>query len=327
MNENKLIEILAIQSESYNQTAMFQYIVSELTEMGCELYEYNGCIYATKGNADLYTCVVSHMDTVHTICEDLTPIGINGNITGFNAVTMEQTGIGGDDKVGIFIAIQCLESFDNIKAVFFRDEEVGCEGSYDPDHDFFNDCSFVLQCDRKGNSGFVTNAGGTELSSKQFQNDLKPILKQYGYKTVNGMMTDVMALKESDILCSMANIECGYYNPHTAQEYVNINDVQNCLNMVKKIITDMSGKDYPCKYQAPKHKGYKSAKYDYFNRWDKIDSIEGNDDFCTCDCCNEESKLEYISDFNMMLCSKCVSNYLPERVNKWDWLNDDETKF
>ena len=101
MNKNKLIEVLKIQSESYNQWRMFAYLIRQLKAAGCQYYTYNGCIYATKGSADLYPCIVSHMDTVHNIAEDLSCIEINGNITGFNAYTMEQTGSGKPNKKDI----------------------------------------------------------------------------------------------------------------------------------------------------------------------------------------------------------------------------------
>ena len=70
MNKNKLIEVLKIQSESYNQWRMFAYLIRQLKAAGCQYYTYNGCIYATKGSADLYPCIVAHMDTVHDIVED-----------------------------------------------------------------------------------------------------------------------------------------------------------------------------------------------------------------------------------------------------------------
>jgi len=165
--------------------------------------------------------------------------------------------------------MQCLQFFDDIKVVFFRDEEVGCEGSYDADIDFFNDCSFVLQCDRRGNDDFINIAGGTQLSSKEFQSDVQPILKQYGYKFNTGMMTDVMALKETGIVCSMANISCGYYNPHAAQEYVNIVDVDNCLDMVKMIILELSGNEYPCEYLPPVRQQYTGKKIDWYGMSNK----------------------------------------------------------
>lgn len=321
MKKNKLLEVLSIQSESYNQWRIFAYIIRQLKAAGCNYYTYNGCIYATKGDADLYPCVVSHMDTVHDIAEDLIPIEINGNITGFNAVTMEQTGIGGDDKVGIFIALQCVQFFDAIKVVFFRDEEVGCEGSYDADIDFFNDCGFVLQCDRRGNGDFINIAGGTQLSSKEFQDDVKPILKGYGYKFNTGMMTDVMALKETGIVCSMANISCGYYNPHTAQEYVNIADVENCLEVVKMIILELSGNDYPCTYEPPVRQKYEGKKIDWYGMSNKyLGSMD--DDFWTatdaqkkkeklhCECCDEPGDLQYIPEYNIEMCIKCINQYI-----------------
>jgi tripeptide aminopeptidase len=248
MNKSKLIEILSIQSESYNQWRIFAYIIRQCKRLNVDYYVNNGNIYITKGIEDNYPCIVAHMDTVHDIAEDLTVIEINGNLTGFNAYTMEQTGIGGDDKVGIFIALQCLELFDNIKVAFFRDEETGCEGSYNADFDFFNDCNFILQCDRKGNGDFVTNAGGIELSSKQFQADILPVLFSFGYKYANGMMTDVMALKECSVNCSMANISCGYYNPHCSNEFVNLQDVENCLLMVQSIVHQFGGTSYPHSY-------------------------------------------------------------------------------
>jgi len=244
MNKAKLKDILRIQTYSYNQWRMFAYIVRECKAKGYDIFVWDGNIYVTKGDASKYPCIVAHMDSVHEIREDLHPLEINGNITGFNRVTMKQSGIGGDDKVGVFIALECLDKFDNAKAVFFRDEEVGCVGSEDAYMDFFEDCKFVLQCDRKGNSDFIVNASGTELSSKEFRNAIKPIISSYGYSFANGMMTDVMTLKDNGLKVSCANISCGYYNPHTDNEFVNVDDVENCLNLVFSLFKDIKD-EYP----------------------------------------------------------------------------------
>jgi len=315
--KEKLIEVLSLQSESFNQFRVFAYIIRQLKKLGCNYYTFNGCIYATKGDAINSPCIVSHMDTVHDICEDLTVIEVAGNLTGFNKVKMEQTGIGGDDKVGIFIALQCLENFDNIKAVFFRDEEVGCEGSYKPDIKFFDNCNFVLQCDRKGNKDFVTNASGIKLCGDDFKADIKPILGQYGYKSANGMMTDVMALKEMGIKCSMANMSCGYYNPHSYNEYVNTLDVLNCLNMVIHIITKLK-KKYVCKYSQPVKQRYNwngigkdSWKYefqDFKNFWNDNPKEQIKEQ--NCECCDEKAVLQYISEYNIEMCEKCIRDYV-----------------
>jgi tripeptide aminopeptidase len=337
MNKKKLIEVLEIQSESYNQEDMYKYITSQLDKIDCAYYDFNGCIYVTKGgNTENFPCVVSHMDTVHDIVENLTAIEVNGNITGFNGITMEQTGIGGDDKVGIFITLQCLNSFDNIKAVFFRDEEIGCIGSYTPDMKFFDNCGFVLQCDRKGNSDFVINASGTELSCKPFRKDIKKILRFHNYKTCNGMMTDVMALKESGIQCSMANVSCGYYNPHSHTEYVNIVDVTNCLLMVKDIIRSLQGNKYICTYNKPvyQYQAYKNDPYfDYSVKgkakvisaksryYGDLDDEYWNGEWSAkpvidyCDCCYEEAKVKYSGEYNQNLCDKCTEQYCTKPYN------------
>lgn len=266
MNLQKLIRILRIQTETYDQFRMFAYIIREVkTIPGCLYYANKGNLYITKGVVNDYPCLVAHMDTVHKICEDLTTVKIGENITGFNRYTMQQSGIGGDDKVGVFIALECLHLFDHIKIAFFRDEEGGCKGSYEADTSFFDNCNFVLQCDRQGNRDFVTEAAGVELSSKTFKSAVLNLMKMYGYSFSKGMMTDVMALKELEISCSMANISCGYYNPHTEFEFVNIHDIENCLNLVKSIIQQLGHISYPHKHvKTKKH----FRNFHYYNQTD-----------------------------------------------------------
>lgn len=319
-----LKEILSVQSASYEQFRMFAYIIRQVSAMpNVDYYVADGNIYITKGSADDYPCMVAHMDTVHEIVEDLHVVDFNGNLTGFNRVAMEQTGIGGDDKVGIYIALQCLEDFDVFKCAFFRDEEVGCQGSYDAHMHFFRDCRFVLQCDRKGNKDFITSAGGTELSSKNFQDDILPIISVYGYSFAHGMMTDVMALKENGIKCCVANMSCGYYNPHMANEFVNVHDVENCLNMCRTIIYRCT-KVYKHKYKykqswaAPYGKYGKPAKqksWDWYEPkgnnvidWDKSDEVcrpKETDTYCQ-DCWGAEAT-------HGNLCKTC-----------YDWYNKND---
>lgn len=307
MNTNKLIEVLGVQSVSFDTLNMENYIMDFCDENNIPFINDNGNIYITKGDSINYPCVVAHTDTVHELCEDLTVINVNGNLTGFNAVLMEQTGIGGDDKVGIFIALQCLLKFDSIKIAFFRDEEAGCNGSYDADMDFFDNCTFVLQCDRKGNRDFITNASGIQLCGKDFMKDIKPILTTFKYKFENGMMTDVMALKEMGLKCSCANISCGYYNPHCYTEYVNIKDVSNCLNMVFNIIENLGGNIY---FHTEKKKcGYLDYKKSKSNKNKSSDDL-----YEVCDSCGNISlRTQYSSSYNCFLCEDCNNS-----LDRWE---------
>jgi len=310
-----LKDILAIQSYSGQQFRMFAYIIRALNSLNIKYDVINGNIYATKGDADFYPCVVSHMDTVHKIVSDLTVLEINGNLTGFNKNTMLPTGIGGDDKVGIFITLECLKTFDNIKAVFFRDEETGCNGSYDCEEDFFIDCGFVLQCDRQKYGDFVTNACGVKLSDSDFQSSISSILKKYKYKFTDGGMTDVMALKEIGVNCAMANISCGYYNPHSENEYVNIKEVALVLSMVKQIIIELEGLSFTCVYTQPiynkvQYKAPYKSDYVFNKQTNDWDIVEYENETMVCDGCGIEQTLEYIDDFDCHLCSRCLDDYL-----------------
>lgn len=234
---NKLLEeILNIQSYTHKTDRMTNYIASKCVEMGCYVYEDNGNLYVTKGDAENYPCIVAHTDTVHDIIRGYKVIMDDNIAMAYDVINNKPTGIGGDDKVGIYIALQCLTDLPYCKAAFFRDEEIGCEGSYLADLDFFNDCRFVLQCDRKGNSDFINNIMGVELYGKSFRKAISPILKKYGYRERDGGMTDVYQLKENGLGIAVANMSCGYYNPHTDGEIVNFEDVRNCLSMVKDIM-------------------------------------------------------------------------------------------
>lgn len=137
MDINLLKEILAIQTVSYDSDRMEKYIRERCIALEYTYIEEDGNFYIRKGEADSYPCIVAHTDTVHDLTADLTVVQLKDNLTGFDAVNMEQTGIGGDDKVGIYIAMEALLHFDNIKVAFFRDEEVGCAGSYRADMSFF----------------------------------------------------------------------------------------------------------------------------------------------------------------------------------------------
>jgi tripeptide aminopeptidase len=263
-----LKKILAIQSESGKQWRMFAYIVRRLTGAKIQFYVEEGNIYAFKGQTENAPCIVAHMDTVHSICEDLTVLECGDFLTGFNRIEMKQSGIGGDDKVGVYIALEALDHFDNISACFFRDEEIGCGGSRKANMEFFNKTSFVLQCDRKGNGDFINKAGGTVLTSKAFNKEVGKIIKTYDYKFEHGMMTDVMTLKENGLKVACANMSCGYYRPHCNDEYVSKTDVVKCKDMVFEIFTKLGAIRFEHLPEPAKYSNYGGRFYDWNDGFD-----------------------------------------------------------
>ncbi len=195
-----------------------------------------GNLYVTKGDGP-YKCMVCHTDTVHDIVKaKIIPIQIKNNIIAINNSSMTQVGTGGDDKVGIAITLQLLKEQESMKAVFFLDEEVGCIGSSNLDEEFFSDCLYVLQCDRRGSHDFVNRISATELYSKEFGNAIDHLIKKYKRQVVSGGMTDVLEIAYKTKL-SVANMSCGYYNPHSDNEYINIDDVIQTYKFCKDIFT------------------------------------------------------------------------------------------
>lgn len=294
---------------------MFARIIRELKKIQGVYYtaDHLGNIYAQKGNAKNYPCVVAHMDSVHDIVEDLHVLEFNGILTGFNRHTMKQTGIGGDDKVGIYIALKCLEKFDNIKAVFFVSEEVGCVGSGECDMSFFKDCRFVLQADRKGSKDFITSAGGVELSGKEFQDAVKTYVNKRGFSFATGMMTDVQELKRRGLSVACANVSCGYHRPHQSDEFVVVRQVENTLSLFRDIIancTDVYKHEYkPVAYQS---------QYNWnndFADWNKPKAVQSakavqSQKVETCDCCNSSVQfVKWNKDFNIFMCEACIRDY------------------
>lgn len=84
-----------------------------------------GNIYVTKGDAENYPTIVSHIDTVHAINHNSIVKRHKNVLYSIDTTTFERTGIGGDDKVGVYICLSMLHNLPACKAVFFKDEEVG----------------------------------------------------------------------------------------------------------------------------------------------------------------------------------------------------------
>lgn len=147
--------------------------------------------------------------------------------------------MGADDKNGIFICLECLKKYDAVKVAFFREEETGCRGSSEAAMSFFDDVRFVIQPDRKGNSDLITSIGYSDLCSEKFIEALEP--EKWGYREENGLMTDVLALKENGLGVSCLNVSCGYYNAHSDEEITMKKDLLKCLMFIGHIIEDCTG--------------------------------------------------------------------------------------
>lgn len=203
--------------------------------------------YITKGTAPsghYYPCVVAHLDQVHytkawyKIFRDNDVLFAMGKTKDGDYV---QVGTGSDDLSGVWMALELLIKQPYLKVAFFTDEEIGCIGSKKANNEFFSDCAFVMQADRRGNTkDFIIYTNGTQVSSKEFQQEVEPLLARYEYKTGNGSSTDVGQLVKNGIGICTVNLSCGYFYPHSDREISNIKDSFTCLDLMTDMANTMS---------------------------------------------------------------------------------------
>ena len=223
--------IFEVQSNSYETDKMQEFILSYIKGVDDANISVKqdkfGNIYVTKGVADTYPCIVAHTDTVHDIIPDSDYVVLNSNEKFFaiDLDSMDRTGVGGDDKCGIYCGLDNLLREDNIKLAFFVDEEVGCMGSSAADMKFFEDVSFVLQADRKGYADIAKDIMYAPMFGDEFEAKIQPLVDEYKRDYVDGGMTDVLQLTENGLDVAVANFSCGYYEPHTSNEYVVIDEL------------------------------------------------------------------------------------------------------
>ena len=253
-----LKEVLSIPTVTYNEGLMVDFLKNWLTENKFEFFcDKINNIYVTKQTDDIdyFPCVVSHTDTVHKIdsinIREVFLKNEQGEIKESLKAYNNQgnpTGIGGDDKCGVFACLLLLKELPNIKVVFFVSEETGCHGSREADPNFFSNVGYCIQFDAPGNTMVSEYCMGLRLFDRK--GDFFKIVDKVLTESFKGKnkyhsnpYTDVYALKvKFDFSC--INFSIGYYDYHTKNEYVVVEDVYNGIETGKKMIEKLGYKFY-----------------------------------------------------------------------------------
>jgi tripeptide aminopeptidase len=256
---NLLKEVLSIPTVTYKEEKMIDFLTNWLNINNYHFFvDKMKNIYVTKNTTivDHYPCFVAHMDTVHSI--DTINIKeeflkneqgeLKKSLKAYNDLEFP-TGIGGDNKCGIFACLQLLKELPNVKICFFVSEETGCHGSKNADQQFFNDVGYCVQFDAPGNTMVTEYSMGVKLfdrNSEFFKTSNKILTENLkgNFEYGSHPYTDVYALKQKfDFSC--INISIGYYKYHTKNEYVVIEDVYNGIEIGKKLVKELGYKKYP----------------------------------------------------------------------------------
>ena len=256
-----LKEVLSVPTKTHQEHRMVEFLVNWLTESNIEHYVDDKMnIYATKKETtdlpeDFYfPCVISHTDTVHHIdtinVKEMMLKNAQGELKpalkAFND-NERPTGIGGDDKCGVFACLTLLKELPYLKAAFFVSEETGCHGSKAADPKFFENVGYGIQFDAPENWMITEKCFGQILFDRDtefFEKIDKVLTEGMITEQMQYMVhpyTDVYALRSKfDFSC--INFSIGYYDYHSPEEYVIIEDVFNGIEMGRKMIEELGYK-------------------------------------------------------------------------------------
>lgn len=261
MDITLLKQILSIPTKTGEERKLVKFLENYLNQRSI-LYQIDdmGNIIVTKGSSNIYPCVVAHTDSVHAIIKEIDIKEVRRRnsqgeeklaLTGYVFDTDVQTGCGGDDKAGVFICLQLLDYFDNIKVFFPVSEENGCVGTKAAPKEWFKDVGYFIQFDSPENNTMSLTLGGRRLFKEdgEFWKLSKYLVLEHGItEHQHHPFTDVGFLgKEYEVEC--LNLATGYYDLHTSHEYVVLNDVENAISLGRKLISKLGIKKYSHQYK------------------------------------------------------------------------------
>jgi tripeptide aminopeptidase len=255
INKPLLIDLLGILGLSEEEDLVIDYIIKYVVASDPKVIldiDMYGNLFFTKGKADIYPCIVAHMDEVCGDQEARVIIDLNNVLVGLDPNTGDPAGCPGDDRVGVYCALELMKVLPVCKVAFFVEEEIGArKGSGQAQLDFFKNCSFILQADRAGDDEIIVESNGGNICSKDFQDNISKLIKSYNYKFSDmGSFTDCGVLSKRGVGISCINLGAGYYNNHSDREKVCPTAVENCLNIMYEICLAHSNKKWPNKHRS-----------------------------------------------------------------------------
>lgn len=152
--------------------------------------------------------------------------------------------LGADDKCGIFIILTYLvEVSKDINFIFSVGEELtdrnGIQTVIDAirDNEVFKSAPYCLVLDRHEANNLIVSQ--SNYGTKEFENQLLEIGKDFGFKPAKGYFCDANTLR---LFMNCANISVGYYNAHSSNEFFCIDEMMNTYEFIKEILFKISNK-------------------------------------------------------------------------------------
>lgn len=241
--EEHLFNILPLYSVSHSdeRNQVIAYSMKVLADLGRTpiLDKHYNIIADSVVPSDDRRCMVAHTDTVGSLEPAATHQSIRYN-SDMDIIynRSNRRAMGGDDKVGVAIALTVAEFIPWVHVLLVADEEVGCIGSSQVEVEAYD---FCLQFDRRGAIDLVNEIFGKLATAKTTKAALSLLPHR---RQVSGMITDVGTLVERGIAKCAFNMSCGYYEPHYASEYIVLSEAFMSMNDAITLMLGLSIYDF-----------------------------------------------------------------------------------
>lgn len=174
--------------------------------------------------------------------------------------------LGADDRAGVVAIMEIFKKFDFCGMLFTNYEEIGCLGASEfvnkykdkgLEHEF-DDCKLFIEIDRRGTRHYVDYIRNPK--------EMKEWIDGFGWIEDWGRFSDILTLSEHFKIPSI-NVATGYYNEHTANEYLVLSEYFECMEFVSKVVAKID--EAPMCRVEPKVYSTYLWEHDWTNTWNK----------------------------------------------------------
>lgn len=243
MKNKALFEAVCRASEATLKAVLTTYLRSNYKQV----ISHNDYVCAI---GDIPILLVAHLDTVFA-----TPPKDIYYDQEQQVVWSPQGGVG-DDRSGVYLAMQILQAGYRPHVAFTCGEEVGGIGASAlaelncP----FKDLRYMIELDRQGRNDMVFY----DCDNKEFIN----YIGSFGFEFAHGSFTDITFLMDA-WSCAGVNLSCGYLGQHSATEILHVDWMEETCEKVCKMLD--------CANEAPHFEFIPYANY-----WNWTHSVDHN---------------------------------------------------
>jgi len=223
------------------------------------LYKKYKTVYATDhylyAVGEIPIALVAHMDTVFPKApKDVFYDREKG-------VIWSPTGLGADDRAGIFAIIKLIQLGYRPTVLFCADEEIGALGAEQLVHDYpqpIEPINFIIELDRRGTNDCVFY----NCDNKDFIH----YIESAGFVEDWGSFSDISEICPVWEIAGV-NLSIGYEDEHTTSEILKVNPMMDTIWKVRKIFDEgewSSFKYVPKSWSRYGWDGLYPSEYDYW---------------------------------------------------------------